>query len=447
MYVYTLKKNGMTSDNKFKSIALLCLLSLSFAIVGSRISFFSTLNNDNNARKTVSTTTTTTTTVLFYNKSHQHDEDANHHGIADNSDNVLLEEKEERDPISYYYSWVSNHWIPPKGVPTYTPQQMLEYFVTKNTLFIGDSTGRRFYTTLFAMMTASDIHNIPTKIIDSARVIDVNRGRHIGEEVCHEKGRSLAKNSTFYERLCRNLPGSSVAQLSTMLNNTNTETMGFAQSTTSDVVLTKTPYNITMEDNKGKFDYARMNCYGEVNDYFAENGFRYHYDKPNATTLKKEYDLIVLALGIWEVVNPGSCLRINNETVHDPIQHLTETLKTLWRTSSVDTQFAFRTVGFDLDRGHELSFRMINATRAFFDNITHHHVGNFEQREDASLLSHRGNMILVDWGSAISKRSFSQDRIRGDIKAHYGLEARLLFAQQLMHQLLIDRPPATKQSS
>lgn len=46
------------------------------------------------------------------------------------------------------------------------------------------------------------------------------------------------------------------------------------------------------------------------------------------------------------------------------------------------------------------------------------------------------NVTVVDWGTVISKRSYGKARIAGDIKAHYGLEARLLFAQQLLHELL-----------
>jgi len=46
------------------------------------------------------------------------------------------------------------------------------------------------------------------------------------------------------------------------------------------------------------------------------------------------------------------------------------------------------------------------------------------------------NMTLVDFGSVIYKRSFNKDRIEGDHVAHYGYEARTLFVQQLMHELV-----------
>jgi hypothetical protein len=45
-------------------------------------------------------------------------------------------------------------------------------------------------------------------------------------------------------------------------------------------------------------------------------------------------------------------------------------------------------------------------------------------------------MTLVDWATVIEKRSY-EERIDGDIKPHYGLQARLLFGQQLLYQLIL----------
>jgi ABC-type phosphonate transport system ATPase subunit len=48
------------------------------------------------------------------------------------------------------------------------------------------------------------------------------------------------------------------------------------------------------------------------------------------------------------------------------------------------------------------------------------------------------NFSVVDWGTVISKTSFGMEMIVSDggNAVHYGLEARLLFAQQLLHHLL-----------
>ena len=46
------------------------------------------------------------------------------------------------------------------------------------------------------------------------------------------------------------------------------------------------------------------------------------------------------------------------------------------------------------------------------------------------------NFTIVDWGGVIQARSYGEERIKGDLNTHYGLEARLLFAQQLLHEIL-----------
>jgi len=45
-------------------------------------------------------------------------------------------------------------------------------------------------------------------------------------------------------------------------------------------------------------------------------------------------------------------------------------------------------------------------------------------------------LTLVDWGSVIFKRSHGADKFDGGNSAHYGLEGRLLFIQQLPHELM-----------
>jgi hypothetical protein len=53
-----------------------------------------------------------------------------------------------------------------------------------------------------------------------------------------------------------------------------------------------------------------------------------------------------------------------------------------------------------------------------------------------NVTQHNSNMVLVDWGEGIYKRSFGRLRIGGDLNAHYGLEARTLMAQMLTHELI-----------
>jgi hypothetical protein len=49
------------------------------------------------------------------------------------------------------------------------------------------------------------------------------------------------------------------------------------------------------------------------------------------------------------------------------------------------------------------------------------------------------NFVSVDFGSAIEQRSHGIQRLRGDMQAHYGLEARILQVQMLTNILYENR--------
>lgn len=45
-------------------------------------------------------------------------------------------------------------------------------------------------------------------------------------------------------------------------------------------------------------------------------------------------------------------------------------------------------------------------------------------------------VTVLDWASAVLARSSTGTRIKGDIKAHYGLEPRLVLMQMLTNHLI-----------
>jgi hypothetical protein len=162
---------------------------------------------------------------------------------------------------------------------------------------------------------------------------------------------------------------------------------------------------------KGKFDFTRLNCFGEVYDYVTGNS--------TFTGVLGDYDLVVIALGVWEVMRDCSMNRKD-----DVYERLNMTLHALEDISDADLQIAFRTPGFYAKHVDDpVGWKMIQDSNAFFDS---------RKKEKQS------NIMQVDWGSVVSKRSFNEKRINGDIKVHYGLEARLLFIQQLMHRLVLN---------
>jgi len=74
-------------------------------------------------------------------------------------------------------------------------------------------------------------------------------------------------------------------------------------------------------------------------------------------------------------------------------------------------------------KGDRRMMELTNHVKEYFTNLSREEEGDH-------------NLTLVDWGAVIQKRSYRKKRIKGDITVHYGLEARLLFAQQLLHELL-----------
>ena len=270
---------------------------------------------------------------------------------------------------------------------------MLEYFQKRNVLFVGDSTCRRSYATLFGLMNATDRNNVDVQSIDETSIID------------HGKGDNYQSRCPLKDRihdlpyiLCRDLP-----------NDTHP---------VRDVVDLNT--NVTVK-KRGRFDMVNYVCYSQVEHIFRQD----EDNLPFLARVKQNYDLVVIANGIWEVARTESCTakEVTNSTAEDRLERL---LRNIQNASSPELQIAFRTSGFDHREGDGIVWDLIHHSNEFFQNVS----ANAADRGDEM-----SNLTLVDWGSVIFKRSFGVDRIEGDIPPHYGLEGRLLFIQQLMHEL------------
>jgi len=326
------------------------------------------------------------------------------------------------------YSWTGNHWIPPPGVPTFTPSQMRGYFSQRNVLFIGDSLGRRSYATMFGVMNATDWRNVDVNAINSSSVIDVNKGQHKGregEEVCSNKERQIFKSkSTFYGNLCRDLPA--------LNSTTGTPHNGHDDKLGREIGGDSPLLSHSDSSKKGKFDYIRLDCFSEIHDYFSGVG-RQRKSRPSSTKIVEDYDLIVISAGIWDIIEQRKCPKMYNSAIRDPLELLNMTLSVLQAISSPKLQIAFRTVGFS-EGSSASSWKMVKGTNDFFDCM--HNQTSQEDMEHTDFAT-TSNLTLVDWGTVISRRSENEERISGDTKPHYGLEARLLFAQQLMHSLIL----------
>ncbi len=141
------------------------------------------------------------------------------------------------------------------------------------------------------------------------------------------------------------------------------------------------------------------------------------------TKLSKDYDLIIIGMGIWEQTRSWVC-RSANTTAGERLQ---TSLEAMERTNPPGLQLVFRHCGFDSELESDNVIRNANAVAGqFFHDLNQKwELGRYER-----------NMTLVDWGGVMENRSYGNNRIFGDSTAHYGLEARLLAIQQITPELL-----------
>jgi hypothetical protein len=179
------------------------------------------------------------------------------------------------------YTWFGNHWRPPPGVPLYSADDMRRIFTQGNVLWIGDSTARQDYVTLYNILTANTPKNIP--VIDLEEGINVNKRGKTTEPCQRHKKMDLL--------LCRTLDGSK-----------------------------DTFY----------YDYTERICWNDV----------VHYVTANQEHLLRIYSTIIFSVGIWDVLRIDHCGNKNAiyvwdvlDTIHQNLTFSNENsnLRILWK--------------------------------------------------------------------------------------------------------------------
>ena len=315
------------------------------------------------------------------------------------------------------YKWIGNHWAAPPGVPTFTPRQLKSYFQKRNVLVMGDSTSRRFYNTLFALLTADDLDTVAVKELDAAEVIDANKAEKV-TKCTKEQGRAISEMGGRRWSECRDMIGvnDAVGASASVSTNDTTSLPTNAKNSTREIV---------------KFDHTIQYCYNNIDWLWRddEEESSGNNTKPalnsNLQAFQKDYDLVIIAMGIWELAQPGACERNAPNTT--TVSRLEAMLESMQRNNPTDLQVVFRTSGFDT--------RHVNKDQKMWDAnaVSKQFFHDLETKPGNGISA---NVTLVDWGGVLEKRSFGEDRIVGDHPAHYGLEARLLFIQQLVHELV-----------
>lgn len=275
------------------------------------------------------------------------------------------------------YSWVGKRWVPPPGVPYLSPKDILLLFQAENTIWWGDSTGRQDYQTMYHMLNADDIHNIHGLELD----LDRNKG-NFGNQ---------SGIITFHcpNRVPRDLFFADLGQV-----------MGTNCSNSSSSI--------------GKFDLAERG--GDGVPPCFKNILSQVRNK--TSLLQREYSVMILSVGIWEVVAPHHCITAN--TSETPYYFLEELLNALQLISGPSLYIIWKTQGPSEretnDKGKQ-SLKLIETAQNWFSTHSPSHMG------------------LSDFGSEMNNgnRIFGQDRMIGDSSEHFGVEARTLSIQMASH--------------
>jgi hypothetical protein len=136
-----------------------------------------------------------------------------------------------------------------------------------------------------------------------------------------------------------------------------------------------------------------------------------------------------VSVGVWETVKKDDCadeLDTATSFPNSTYQRLTKALNAMCQLQGPSLTVVWRTSGFqDKD----------DVGNMYLKDFNERSLGHIESFNEANIGS--SNITYVDWGTEIWPRSNGENRIKGDIDAHYGLEGRLLFLQLLMNELNI----------
>ena len=348
------------------------------------------------------------------------------------------------------YTWIGNSFIAPPGVPTFTPKQIKTYFEGRNVLIIGDSLSRRLHVTLLGIMNAYDLDNIKMRELNQENILNADKNQS-SNNCDGTKNRTIITGLEGSKwSVCKDLiVDEGVNQNKTLLmkENRTSSNLTMAVSTTRPSSSSEEYDNTQMITRKTVkyFDQTIQYCFAFIEWWWrdADENEKTSQQETHAAlgnknssnqnrtmskslqTISKDYDLVILSLGIWEL-SSRACNTYNPENLAISLR-MRSMLENMKRNNPKDLQVVIRTSGFDsriTKENNSMMFESNAAVRDFFHNMT--------KTKGSS------NLTMVDWGSVISERSFGADKIISEDRngAHYGLEGRLLLIQQLMHELV-----------
>lgn len=284
--------------------------------------------------------------------------------------------------------WIGKLWIPPKHDDSlyryYSPQEMRNYFENFHILFVGDSIARRNYITLYHILTHAN-NNMNTSIqlaqsnLGNTSMININK--KIVSETC--------RGGSKYLNLCRTLDDSSgMVKKADLLS----QRRGL-------------PFN--------------GGCANELQNAMFE------HDIDIAST----YNLVVVMMGGWHQYS-----QCKNST-HTDLEAWDTIPKFITKLSEIPPQDNLTIVWSTMGTIDTRKKKKIQTTKQqnqkHVDLILEHENDIWQHQNQLSTLT------VLDWATIMYPRSNPhKDRIRGDMEAHFGLEARIVFLQMLMNHLV-----------
>ena len=179
------------------------------------------------------------------------------------------------------------------------------------------------------------------------------------------------------------------------------------------------------------YDYMNTNCLGNIYDFVTN-------ELLTLQSITRHYTIYMVGPGVWETVKQTSCHHPLFDTMHASqvewpdtlyqLLHMTLEKLAMLADQSPDLLIIWRTSGYY--DGDEQSYVLNELNRralAYIDDRNKNNRGRGG--------TYPKNFLSVDFGSAVEHRSQGKQRLRGDMQAHYGLDARILQVQMLTNML------------
>jgi hypothetical protein len=317
------------------------------------------------------------------------------------------------------YTWVDRVWIPPRGVSYLELRDILSIFRSENTLFWGDSTARQEHQVLYQMideqqgdLNQTSLQLIGYNITNENEVMGGNTGgghqrERIQQDINKAKGRPGYKNITYH---CpARAPRKGYKSLFRELGQLPGTRGPCTARNYSDHFPDSWSAFALKEEPTGKLDFANSYCYRDTLKHLQT-----HRD-----LILREYTVLILSVGMWEVGLPETCGK-------DPILELVElldyvkdhlagpSLLVVWKIHGPRAE--------PPPSPHDLPMHTDAAKDQTLANVARNWFHAQEEEEEQQSI----HLQMEDFRWVVRDRSYGDQRIKGDHKAHWGLEVRLL---------------------